>query len=119
MTTTKIRAGTVYGCAFKDCTRPDGPCAGNCLLHRVDASTLPAQAVAIVTPQGCTGDCRQGRDCTCRSEAKRLPNVPQPKRDSDHARDVRASNFAFWIWSALMWTAIWFCLGFIYARHLS
>ena len=34
MTTTKIRAGTVYGCAFKDCTRPDGPCAGNCLLHR-------------------------------------------------------------------------------------
>jgi hypothetical protein len=114
MTTTKIRAGTVYGCAFKDCTRPDGPCAGNCLLHRVDASTLPAQAVAIVTPQGCTGDCRQGRDCTCRSEAKRLPNVPQPKRD-DYYETPDLRWFA-WLLVALALTFLCAVLGFLAGR---
>ena len=108
MTTTKIRAGTVYGCAFKDCTRPDGPCAGNCLLHRVDASTLPAQAVAIVTPQGCTGDCRQGRDCTCQAETI-----------SEFSADVMTATYWFWAWSALMWTAIWLGIGYLFGRYVS
>ena len=108
MTTTKIRAGTVYGCAFKDCTRPAGPCAGNCQLHRVDTSTLPAQTVASVKPQGCTGDCRQGRDCTCQAETI-----------SEFSADVMTATWLFWGWSALMWTGIWFCLGIVYARHFS
>jgi hypothetical protein len=108
MTTTKIRAGTVYGCAFKDCTRPAGPCAGNCLLHRVDTSTLPAQTVATVTPQGCTGDCRQGRDCTCQAETV-----------SEFSADVMTATWLFWLWSALIWTACWLGIGYFFGRHFA
>lgn len=61
-----------------------------------------------IAPQGCTGDCNQGRDCTCQAETI-----------SEFSADVMAATVSFWIWSGLMWTGIWFCLGFIFARNFS
>ena len=72
------------------------------------AMHAPIRKPAATQPQGCTGDCNQGRDCTCRAETI-----------SEFSADVMTATWLFWIWSALMWTAIWFCLGFIYARHFS
>lgn len=40
----RVRAGAApTPCAFKQCTRPAGPCAGNCTIQtrRVEASMLP------------------------------------------------------------------------------
>lgn len=43
-TINRVRAGDApTPCAFKQCTRPAGPCAGNCTIQtrRVEASMLP------------------------------------------------------------------------------
>lgn len=46
---------------------------------------------------------------------------PAPVMDStrEYSTDVRASNFAFWLWGGATWTAIWFFLGVVYASYFS
>ena len=73
------------------------------------AMHAPIRKPAAPQPQGCTGDCRQGRNCTC----------AEAETSSEFSADLIAADASFWIWSALMWTFIWFYLGFICARHFS
>lgn len=80
-------------------------------LHR-------AMPIDFVLPDEDEAAVRDGFDQAMKASVTK-PHVPQPKRDSEHAKDVRTSAFAFWLWSAAMWTACWFGLGVIYARHFS
>jgi hypothetical protein len=48
------------------------------LLHRVDASQLQAPVHVVngaVEQRGCTHDCNQGRNCTCRPVTERKPGL--------------------------------------------
>lgn len=47
-TTNRMRAGTVYGCAFSACNWPEGGCSGNCSLHRIDATLLKDDRAVMV-----------------------------------------------------------------------
>jgi hypothetical protein len=72
-------------------------------LHRVDASQLPQGAGVSLghcrtdldrTPsQGCTGDCDQGRRCTCRFAASTTPHTEPLVPESDRDPAWRA-----WFW---------------------
>ncbi len=47
-TTNRMRAGTVYGCAFSACNWPESECSGNCSLHRIDATLLKDDRAVMV-----------------------------------------------------------------------
>jgi hypothetical protein len=42
-------------------------------------------------------------------------DVPDDEAEtiSEFSADVKAANWAFWAWGALMWTAWWFVIGYL------
>lgn len=94
--------------------------------NRVRAGSPPpmqlhrAQPIDFVMTDEEEQEFRNGFDQAMKAPIRK-PIVPQPLRDSEReaTQDVRVSGLAFWIWSAAMWTACWFGIGVIYARHFS
>lgn len=82
-------------------------------LHRVDASQLPHGAGVSLghcrtdLPQGCTGDCEQGRRCTC---ARAITTTSTPHTEPDVPDTERDRMWRAWVWRvyiALMLALCW------------
>ena len=114
-TTNRVRAGR----PVEQMTRAEAKAELNQILasqlHRV-----PSQPIDFVLPDDDEQAVRDGFDAAMRAPISR-PFVPQPKRDSEReaAQDVRASAFSFWAWTALMWTALWLGIGYLFGRYVS
>ena len=78
-------------------------------LHR-------AMPIDFVLPDEDEDAVRAGFDRVMKMPISKPADEPSPLETT---KDVRASGFAFWLWSAAMWTGCWFGLGVIYARNFS
>ena len=73
-------------------------------LHRVDASQLPHGAGVSLghcrtdledkTSQGCSGECNQGRRCTCAPASA----TPTPHTEPDVPESERDAILRAWVW---------------------
>lgn len=78
-------------------------------LHR-------AMPIDFVLPDEDEQAVRDGFDAVMKMPIRRPVDEPSPV---EATKDVRASSFAFWAWSAAMWTGCVFGLGILYGRHFS
>jgi hypothetical protein len=90
--------GNITPLRARSCT-PDPYLLNTARLHRVDASLLPKGTGVSLghcrtdLPEGCTGDCEQGRRCTCTPARTATPHTEPPVPESVRDHTLRA-----WFW---------------------
>ena len=110
-TTNRVRAGR----PVEQMTRAEAKAELNQILasqlHRV-----PTQPIDFVLPDDDEQAVRSGFDAAMKAPIKRLPHVPQPKRDDYYeAPDLR---WFAWLLVALALTFLSFVMGFLAQRFL-
>jgi hypothetical protein len=90
-------------------------------LNQILAAQLHrATPIDFVLPEDDEQAVRDGFDRAMKAPIKK-PIGPPLRRDPEReaAQDVRASAFSFWAWTALMWTALWLGIGYLFGRYVS